>query len=118
MPLQLVFHLELARPSTITTVWDIANDRFEVIAIDDNDRIIKELAAHADEAGLSETYRSNPQFPLIPELYRHLRIEQNSTVGVHNVWGEVRIFMEKPDGSHTNAWVWKDNIRWIEVQDG
>jgi hypothetical protein len=117
MPLQIVFHLELARPSTITTVWSPRYNRFQVIAVSDNDRLVEELAKHAAEAGLSQAYGSSPQFPLIPEVFRQLRIEQRSHIGRTRSYGEIRIFMEKTDGHNTYAWVWKDNIVWIEAQE-
>ncbi|HEY8992672.1 MAG TPA: hypothetical protein VIM37_02370 [Candidatus Microsaccharimonas sp.] len=117
MPLQIVFHLELARPSTITTVWSPRYNRFQVIAIFDNGRLVEELAKHAEEAGLSQAYGSNPQFPLIPEVFRHLRIEQRSHSNRTRPYGEIRMYMEKTDGHNTYAWVWKDNIVWIEARE-
>lgn len=117
MPLHIVFHLELARPSTITTSWSPRYNRFQVIAISDNDRLVKELTKHAEEAGLSQAYQSNPQFPLIPEVFRHLRIEQRSHTDRTRPYGDIRIFMKKTDGYNTYAWVWKDTIVWIEAQE-
>ena len=131
MPLQIVFHLEMAKPSTITAIENVSEDRLQVIKISGGSQLVEELKIHAKEAGIAlkseaswallETYDdySDKQKAEIniafSDLFSHLRIEQSSTIGNYRIWGEIRLFMQKPDGRNTKAWVWKDSIRWIQV---
>jgi len=143
MPLQLTFHLELARPSTITTVWDPVEERLRVIAISGGGRLIEELKKHAEEAGLRlaplnhepvtsagdeqlwQLLKAYSDFSerlqlvfgtAFSDIFSHLQVEQSSKVGTHRAWGEIRLFMKKPGGGNTKAWVWKDNLLWIEAK--
>ena len=147
MPLQIIFHLELARSSTITTTWNSVEDRFQVTGISGGHRLVGELRKHADEAGIHPDQLKTPYtggvnsedtawlllarytdfddfHPLVQsavneafaKIFDHLRIEESSTVGDHRTWGDLKIFMMKPDGEFTPAWVWKDNIVWIQTR--
>ena len=144
MPLQLIFHLELGKPSTITAIWDIVEDRLRVTKITGGGRIVEELRRHATEAGLvpdsvgdgsrshvdddGSAWRQLDRYDVLGEtfqqdldaafssLFSHLRIEQTSTVGKHRTWSDFRLFLQKPDGTFTDAWVWKDDLTWIEAR--
>lgn len=143
MPLQLVFHLELAKPSTVTAIWNSAENRLQVTKISGGGRLVEELRKHADEASITPgifevgpfAKKGDDEVPwtmleiydgftdelkagidtVFSNLFAHLRIEQNSQVGKSRAWGEIRIFLTKPDGTYTKAWVWKDNLTWIQV---
>ena len=143
MPLQLVFHLETAKPTAITAEWDADQNRLRVVKIDGNFRFIHELREHAIEAGYGPSaVVSRPiqhvdddgnQWVLLKryavlepelqkevdaafaELFGHLTIEQESTVGKHRVMTQIRVYMTKPDGTNTKAWVWNDTLIWIEA---
>lgn len=132
MPLHIVLHLELAKPSTITVSENISEKRLQVIKISGGGRIVEELKIHAKEAGIAPP-KSESSWPLLEtyddysdeqkaeidiafsDLFSHLRIEQSSTVGNYTIWGEIRIFMQKPNSRNTTGWVWKDSLRWIQV---
>lgn len=105
-------------------------------------RLVQELRKHAIEAGyqlppylthpsadenhtwsLLARYNRLPQGfmrdeidNVLSEIFHSLRIEHSSELGVNRPMSDIRIFIQKPDGTNTKAWVWKDSIRWISTE--
>jgi len=139
MPLQLTFHLELDSV-IITTVWVEQENRLRVTRIEGGGRIIEQLKAHADQAGLvpksiwgSDIDKESEASWLVlggydtvqdelksqadeafSELFDHLDVEESPAGGINRHWSDVGLYLRKADGTHTNAWVWKDHLVWSQ----
>jgi len=145
MPLRKIFHLDTARPSTVTVLVDPATDELmKVIKITGSGSIAVELQKHAREAklmpdpiansgikpsnasrelewsllaaydGFSEELRLSIDEAFIP-IFDNLDVEYEPTPSIRGIKGDLRIFMRKPDGTHTETWVFKDNVRNVET---
>ena len=139
MPLRLMFHLALDSV-IMTTVWVEEENRLRVTRIEGGGRIAHELKKHADEANLTPDSIWGPAIEkdneaawialehydtlqdavksrvdeAFAELFDHLDIEKVPGGGVNRNWGEIRIFMRKPDDTHTKTRVWKDSLVWAQ----
>jgi len=139
MPLQLTFHLEIDAV-IVTTVWVEEENRLRVTRIEGGGRVTVELKKHADEASLTPGSIWGPAIEkdneaawialehydtlqdelksrvdeAFAELFDHLDIEAVTEGGARRNWGEIRLFMRKPDDTHTQAWVWKDSLVWTQ----